>query len=81
MGGKLPIIENITNYPGFSNISGIDLFNNMFNQIQEYSNINIIMDSVIKIDGNKMYTEYSGIIESKIIINAVRIKTKNFRFI
>jgi thioredoxin reductase (NADPH) len=76
LGGKLSMIENITNFPGYSNISGIDLFNNMFNQIQEYSNINIIMDSATKIDGNKIYTEYSDIIESKVIINAIGLKPR-----
>lgn len=80
LGGKLTQIANLTNYPGYSSISGTDLFNNMINQIQQYSNVTIVFDSATNIIYDKgeyfIESEYSGIFKSKSLISAIGLKPR-----
>ncbi len=79
-GGKLVQISELTNYPGYNNISGADLFNNMLTQVQSYSNVELVFDSAINIVYNTgeyfIETEYSDIFKSRSLISAIGLKSK-----
>lgn len=75
-GGNLTRINNLTNYMGFSEISGTDLIDKIQNQLACYKNIQIIYDKFIGYtsQGNGIHEltlEYSAaIIKSKSVIVA-----------
>lgn len=48
-GGKMTKTYEIDNYPGFSNIKGLELSMNMYQQMSEYPNIEYINDEVVDI--------------------------------
>jgi len=75
IGGQMASAPLIENYPGFKSISGSELANNMFEQVNNL-NIDIELEEVIKIiDGNikKVITD-SNVYEAKSIIIATGSK-------
>ena len=72
IGGYLPKIPNIENYPGFSKISGIELTRRMTEQIQNYG-VKIIEQEIIDIKKDGNFTIYGdkNKYESKTIIIAI----------
>jgi len=49
IGGTTATLEKIENYPGFKEISGFDLINNMYNQVMPLG-VNFKFDNIISID-------------------------------
>lgn len=74
-GGQIINAANIENYPGYISISGFDLINNLKMQLGNFSNIEIVYESVINISDNKVFTkdhEY----EAKTIVIASGLKRR-----
>ena len=74
-GGKLVNISNIENYPGFKEISGYELANNLINQVKSL-NVEIINNEVIKIEPNKVILNDKTQLETKSIIIATGSKER-----
>ena len=66
-GGLLNKISVIENYPGFTNIKGVDLAQQIYGQVKE-NKIEFKHVNVLKIDGHKVLTDIEEITTNKIII-------------
>lgn len=74
-GGQIINAANVENYPGYVSISGFDLIKNIEKQLECFSNVEIIYESVIDIENNKVITK-KGEYETKTIIIASGLKKK-----
>lgn len=75
IGGQTAISSNVENYLGFESISGAELSQKFYEQVQRYSNFveTIIGSSVTKVEKNKdafLITASTGIYESMAVIIA-----------
>lgn len=70
-GGLLNKISVIENYPGFSNIKGVDLAQQIYGQVKE-NKIEFKHGNVLKIDGHKVITDVEELTTNKIIISTGR---------
>lgn len=75
-GGQIINAPSIENYPGEENISGVDLINNITNQVKD---VEIKYEEVINITKNKEVKTNKGIYKAKSIIIATGAKNKNLK--
>ena len=75
-GGKLGIIPNIENYPGYENISGPDLAMHIYNQVNNL-NIKCIFKNIKKVDLDKKIIDNEIKFEYLIIATGRRPKLLN----
>lgn len=79
IGGKLNIIKNVDNYPGFSSISGEELILNLKEQLEHLS-INITKECAINLAINKegyLLTTNNNSYISKCVVIATGLSKKN----
>lgn len=66
-GGQIINSNNVENYPGFKNISGYDLINNLLDQVKNY-NPEIVYEDVIKVTKESVITDRNEYKTKTIII-------------
>lgn len=66
-GGQIINSNNVENYPGFKNISGYDLINNLLEQVNQYKP-EIVYEEVIKVTKNSVITDRNEYNTKTIII-------------
>ena len=74
-GGQMNNTLEIENYPGYKTISGEELSEKMFEQIEDYSNLNYVFDKVVNIkdyekDIKEVHLSNNEILKTKSIIIA-----------